>query len=74
MRYDLPEVVNVKLIIYNILGQEVTRLVDATQGPGRYSVTWNGKNQAGASLSSGLYMYRIISGDFVQTRKMVLLK
>jgi M6 family metalloprotease-like protein len=62
------------LKVYNILGQEVKTLVDKAQEPGNYVVTWNGKDHSGNEVSSGVYFYRIEAGDFIQTKRMVLLK
>jgi len=64
----------VSLKVYNILGQEVRTLVDEEQAPGNYSVRWDGRDNAGRELTSGIYIYRIQAGDFAQTRRMILLK
>jgi len=48
--------------------------VDEEQAPGYYSVSWDGRDGEGKEVSSGIYFYRIEAGDFVQTRKMILLK
>jgi M6 family metalloprotease-like protein len=74
--YQLPGVdrYHTTLKIYNILGQEVRALVDGEQAPGYYSVQWDGKDSSGGNLASGIYIYRIQAGDFVQVRRMVLLK
>ena len=69
IRYALPKSSKVTLMIYNLMGQEVARLVDGKQSAGNHNVTWNASN-----ISSGIYFYRLRAGDFVQTRKMVLLK
>ena len=74
LRYALPEASQVTLSIYNVLGQEVVRLVDAEQTAGFYHVRWNGKNALGHSVASGVYLYRIQAGEFNQTQKMLLLK
>jgi hypothetical protein len=60
---------NVKLVIYDLLGKEVTTLVNEKQSPGTYSVKFNGSN-----FASGVYFYRIEAGEFVDTKRMVLLK
>jgi photosystem II stability/assembly factor-like uncharacterized protein len=60
---------NVKLIIYDLLGREVATLVNEELKPGTYEADWDGSN-----YSSGVYFYKIISGDFVETKKMVLMK
>ncbi|MCH7954482.1 MAG: T9SS type A sorting domain-containing protein [Candidatus Marinimicrobia bacterium] len=67
--YSLPVSGDVTLIIYNLLGEEVARLVDGFQPAGEYNTTWNASN-----IASGIYFYRLRSGNVVQTRKMVLLK
>ena len=69
MRYALPKDCNVKLTIYNILGHKVATLVDGKEKAGYKTAMWDA-----SSLSSGIYFYRLKAGDFVQTRKMVLLK
>ena len=74
IRYALPEAEHVKVTIYDINGREVTQLVDNYQSAGTYVVTWNGKNNSGSQVSSGIYMYRIQAGNFIETRKMTLLK
>jgi len=62
------------LKVYNILGQEVGALVGEKQSAGYYQVLWNGRDNSGKDISSGIYFYRLQVGDFVQTRKMVVLK
>jgi len=74
IRYALPKFSNVSLVIYNLMGQEIMRWDESDVTPGYYEKTWNGKSQAGIPVSSGIYIYRINAGDFVLTRKMVLLK
>lgn len=70
INYDLPKNSMVKIVIYDILGREVTKLVNnELKQAGRYSVEFDGKNYA-----SGVYFYRIEAGSFVQAKKMVLLK
>ena len=64
----------VTLKIYNVLGQLVSTLVDERQVPGYYSVSWDGRDSLGKEVSSGIYFYRMKAGDFVKTRKMILLK
>ncbi|MFQ6093200.1 MAG: FlgD immunoglobulin-like domain containing protein, partial [bacterium] len=62
------------LKIYNILGQEVRTLVDELKEPGYYTVTWDGRNERGDPVSSGIYFYRLTAGDYSSTKRMVLLK
>jgi len=74
IRYELPQSENVRLIIYNMLGQKVRTLVNEQHTAGRYSVTWDGKDDAGRMVGSGLYFYQVQAGNFVKTAKMVFLK
>jgi len=62
------------LRIYNILGEEVITLVDEKQKMRSHQTTWNGRDRNGKDVSSGIYFYRLKAGDFVETRKMVLIR
>jgi subtilisin family serine protease len=62
------------LRVYDILGNEVANLVDEYREAGRYEVEFNGHSDEGQNLSSGVYLYHLQSGDFVQTKKMILMK
>jgi len=73
--YEVPQQSHVTLTVFNLLGQEVIRLVDQVQTPGRYVVTWNARNANGLSVSSGVYLYRLTSSaGAVDTKRMTLLK
>ena len=75
LRYDLAEQAQVTLTIYDLIGREVTQLVNnTTQEAGYRSVQWNATDSFGNPVSAGVYLYQIQAGEFVQTRKMVLLK
>jgi len=74
VKYQLPEDVSVRLEIYNVMGQKVGSLVDEVQKTGYYKVKWAGRDTNGRELASGVYFYRLEAGDFVKTRKMVLLR
>jgi len=67
--YDLPERSRVKLTVYNLLGQEVATLVNGEQEPGRYSVKFDA-----SGLPSGIYFYRLEAGNFIEQKKMILIK
>lgn len=69
INYQLPISNFVKLIVYDILGREVTELVNSMQKAGFYEVEWDGSN-----LASGVYLYKIEAGTFVDSKKMVLVK
>ncbi|MGB8657837.1 MAG: FlgD immunoglobulin-like domain containing protein [Candidatus Zixiibacteriota bacterium] len=72
--YYLPRPSQVRLTIYNLLGQTVTTLFHGYQETGLHTLTWGGKDDNGTQVSSGIYFYRLVAGDFTQTRKMSLLK
>ena len=69
IRYSLPTAGNVTLKVFDIIGKEVTTLVNGYQQNGQYTVTFNASN-----LSSGMYFYRLETGSTTQVKKMVLLK
>jgi len=69
IQYSVAKPAHVRLMIYNIMGQEVMRLMDELQPAGNYRLALDGRN-----LSSGLYFYRIEAGDFAQTRRMLLIR
>jgi hypothetical protein len=74
IRCDLPKSANVVLNVYSIPGQEVRTLVNKRQSAGEKSVVWDGRDDFGKKVSSGVYIYRIRAGDYVKSRKMVLLR
>ena len=71
--YRLPAPANVRLEVFNLLGQQVATLVDEEQQAGLHTATWNGTDAAGRPVAAGLYLYRIWGGGVSQTRRMVLL-
>ena len=74
IKYALPKASNISLVIYNLLGQEIMRWSESDVSPGYHEMRWNGTSQTGSPVSSGIYIYRIVTDDFVQTKKMLLLK
>lgn len=74
IKYALKEDSRVELTIYNILGEKVRTLVDEQQPAGYKSVLWDGRNEHGVAVPSGIYIYRIRAGDFIKAHRMVLLK
>ncbi|MBU8920541.1 MAG: T9SS type A sorting domain-containing protein [Bacteroidales bacterium] len=74
IRYSLAFGCHVRLDIYNILGQRVATLVDCSQERGYRTARWDGKNTNGASVSSGIYFYKLQAGSFEETKKMILLR
>jgi len=74
IEYALPEKGLVKLSIYNMLGQEVRTLVNTVQDANSYRVVWNGLDNSGKMVPSGIYFYTINANNFTATKKMVFLK
>jgi hypothetical protein len=76
IRYGLPKAERVTLIVYNLLGKEVARLVDNEQNPaGYHAVIWDGRNRNGDPVASGVYVYRLRAGSVViSTKKLTLMK
>jgi len=75
IKYALPQAADVELTVYNVIGQPVRTLVAEHQNAGRYVVEWDATNDSGHSLSSGMYFYRLqAGGEFLETKKMLLLK
>lgn len=74
IRYQLPKPAEVRLIIYDVTGQRVRRLIKKRQQPGKYAVTWDGRNEQGIPVASGIYLYRLVAGDFTAVRKMILIR
>jgi hypothetical protein len=72
--YQIPQTEMVTLEIYNALGQKVRTLINESKDVGQYQITWNGINDAGNHLSSGIYFYRLHAGKFVKVMKMILLR
>ena len=74
IHYSLAEPGYTSIEIYNILGQKVISLINEYKEPGEYQAIWNGRNSSESEVASGVYFYRIRSGDFVESKKMLLLR
>ena len=74
IHYELPNQELVKIIIFNLLGHQVKRLVDGFRGAGVNSIVWDATNDHGQPVSAGIYIYQLQAGGFLKTRKMILLK
>ena len=72
--YDLPESEFVSIDIFDLMGRRVKSLINNNQDAGYRSIYWDATNNLGQPVSAGMYIYTIIAGEFVQTKKMVLLK
>mgnify|MGYP001156789151 FL=1 len=74
LQYELPEDSFVNVTVYDMLGNVVNNLINANQSSGYKSIQWNATNNQGKPVSAGVYLYEIQAGDFVDTKKMILLK
>ncbi|MBI4727467.1 T9SS type A sorting domain-containing protein, partial [candidate division TA06 bacterium] len=74
INYQLAKPGQVSLKVYNTLGQAVKTLVNKSQNPGPYSVKWDNKDETGRQVTAGIYFYRLSSGEFNSTKKMVALR
>ena len=74
LQYELPEDSFVNVTVYDMLGNVVNNLVNTNQSSGYKSIQWNATNNQGEPVSAGVYIYKIQAGNFVDTKKMILLK
>jgi flagellar hook assembly protein FlgD len=74
IRFTVPEKGRVALNVYDANGRLVRSLVDDVRDAGSHDVTWDGRDNSGASVGSGVYFYRLTAGKFRESKKMVLLK
>ena len=74
INFEIPMKSHVSIKVYNILGREITTLIDKELSAGKYNVTWDGRTSNKQKLSSGVYFYKIKSGNYTETHKMILLK
>jgi hypothetical protein len=74
IQFALPKDAQVNLSVYNVLGQHVKTLVNDMMRAGMQNVTWDGTDNTGSVVASGVYFYKLSAGDFSDTKKMLLLK
>ncbi|MCK5331305.1 MAG: T9SS type A sorting domain-containing protein, partial [Candidatus Marinimicrobia bacterium] len=74
IRYDLPEISHVRIDIYDILGREVATLVNRREEAGYRAILWDGTDNSGRVLGSGVYFYQINATNYTKTKKMLLIK
>lgn len=74
IEYVVSRKQNVELMIYDVLGKEITTLINEVKESGRHSVVWDGKNEFGNTLPSGVFIYKIKAGEFTQVKKIILLR
>ncbi len=74
IQFGLSKSSYVTLEVFNVLGQKIKTLADGQMSPNSYIVEWNGTNDNGAKVASGIYMYKLITDDYTETKKMMMLK
>ena len=74
LAYSLHDAANVSLTIYDVAGRRVRELVNEHRLPGAYKVVWDGRDEKGTQVSSGVYFYKLVAGSFTDTKKMIMLK
>ena len=74
IRFSLPQTVDISLSLYNLTGQQVATLVSGKREAGTYTLRWDGRDDQGRNLASGVYLYRLRAGAQMQTRKLLLLR
>ena len=74
IEFAIPKNSKVNLSIYNILGQKITTLLDEVKDPGFYKIIWNGNDQEGHVVATGVYFYKLQTDEFIESKKMILLR
>ncbi len=74
LEFDLPKQIDVSLKVYDIMGREITTIINETMDPGYHRRVWNGRNNIGQQLPSGIYIARLVTQEYGKSIKMVLLK
>ncbi len=74
IEYNLPRISNVNIAVYNVIGARVSTLLNKRQNAGKYTITWNGRDDSGDKLPSGFYFLRLEAGEYKGTRKLLLIK
>ena len=74
IRFDLPATAATRLVIFNALGQRVRTMFDEVAQPGRHAITWDGRDERGAPLATGTYLYLLTSGSQAESRALLLVK
>ena len=74
IKYDIPQNEHVELVIFNLLGQKIKTLISKEQQAGHYKTAWDGTTDLGRIVSSGIYIFRMRAGDFIDHKRMIMLK
>ncbi len=74
IQYDLPEATSVRILVYDIMGREIVRLLDGYMEPGFHQVVWNGRDGTGRGVTTGIYITHLVTPEYTKSIKMLLLK
>jgi len=74
IQYQIPRLSPVRITIYNLMGNKIRTLIKEDKPAGSYQVYWDGKDDQGKAMSSGIYLFELMSGEFVQSKKMIMMK
>ena len=74
VKFEIPMAGQARIDIYNILGKLVATPFDGTARTGENNIVWDGRNQAGENIATGIYFYRLTADNYVETKKMTLMK
>jgi PKD repeat protein len=74
IKFEVPQSCKIKVAVYNLLGEEIKTLINDSVAPGKYAVVWDGTNNSGTSVASGMYFYMLSSKEFRVIKKMILSK
>ncbi len=74
IKFGLPAKSHANIKVYNLLGQEIAILVDQELPAGTYTAEWDGRDKNNTEVASGIYFYKLVAGDFIDTKKMMLVK
>jgi hypothetical protein len=74
VHFSVAKPTHVRIDVYDMIGQHVTTLINTEMSAGKYNTTWNGQDNNGLKVASGMYLYRMIAGNFTMTKKMLLMK
>ncbi len=74
IKYSIAQAASVQLVVYNVAGQRIRSLVNETKPAGTYTEIWDGKNDGGRSVATGIYFYRFMAGGYSEVKKMILLR
>jgi hypothetical protein len=74
LEFALPQSGQVRIDVYDVTGTHVRTLINENMSAGNFRISWNGENTSGSKVASGMYLYRMVAGDYVMTKKMLMLK